>query len=88
MAANLRTASPRPGGNPPTAASRGTGARLSPGAGPEASTWGQPRPEYGQPGYGQAYAPQGGAPFAPHGPYGPRPKKSPVPWIIGGLVLL
>ena len=42
----------------------------------------------GQPSGGQPYSP-GADPYGgPQGPYGPPPRKSPLPWIIGGLVLL
>ncbi len=44
--------------------------------------YGEPAPQWGQPG---GYPPQGGY----GGPGGPPPgKSSPLPWIIGGLVLL
>lgn len=50
---------------------------------------GYEQPYSGQPYGGQPYGAPGGTPFGgPQGPYGPPSKKSPVPWIIGGLVML
>ncbi|CAN5373329.1 hypothetical protein BH24ACT9_BH24ACT9_07850 [soil metagenome] len=61
--------------------------------------YGGPPPYGGQPGfgqsggfeqpYGQPYAAPGGDPYSTsQSPYGPPPTKSPLPWIIGGLVVL
>lgn len=46
------------------------------------------QPAYGQPGYEQPYGSPGGGSYGPSSPYGPPGKKSPVPWIIAGLVVL